>query len=313
MVRFKKLNAWQRFLLKAKTSEGYKNYKFLEALQPVAHPQIKGTEKAEVHFLHCGYSGDIIYSLPAAYALAEGRPIHLHLRINDPGAYNKKIRHPMGNVLLNEKTVSLLQPLLLYQPQIATCTVYDHQQPIDVDLTAYKQYPFNYQKGHISRWYLWAFGVGADLGKPWLQAPADDSVKDAIVIARSHRYRQPGIDYSFLRQYPRTVFIGMEEEYRDLQRQIPDMEYRRVNDFLEMASVINGSRFFIGNQSAPFAMAEGLKKRRLLEVFHLSPNVIVEGKEGYDFLYQPQFEKLVRQLYEKSPEAGKSGSPKADF
>jgi ADP-heptose:LPS heptosyltransferase len=81
---------------------------------------------------------------------------------------------------------------------------------------------------------------------------------------------------------------------------IPQLEYRGVSNFLEMASVIKGSMFFIGNQSFPFSIAEGLKKRRLLEVYHRSPNVIVEGAEGYDFVYQPQFEKIVSDLYARS-------------
>jgi hypothetical protein len=63
-----------------------------------------------------------------------------------------------------------------------------------------------------------------------------------------------------------------------------------------MATLINSCKLFIGNQSFPFSIAEGLKVNRLLEVYHLSPNVIVEGKGAQDFLYQPQFEKTVEQL-----------------
>jgi hypothetical protein len=296
-MKFKKLNKLQKIMLKAKSAEAYKNYKFMNALQPIAHPQVKISSPHEVHFMHSGNSGDIIYSIPAMYALAEGRKIHLHLKINEKGVYGK-MRHPLGSVMLNEKMVSMLQPLLLNQPLIETCEIYSGQH-VDVDLTAFRQYPFNYRMGHICRWYFWVFGVNGDLGKPWLQAKPDPSVNDAIVIARSQRYRMPGIDYRFLSSYPHKVFVGVEEEYDDMKKMIPDIEFRKVKDFLELASIIAGSKFFIGNQSFPFSIAEGLKVRRLLEVFHLSPNVIVEGADGYDFCYQPQFEKLAAYLYDK--------------
>ncbi|MEK7224455.1 MAG: hypothetical protein AAB221_02085, partial [Bacteroidota bacterium] len=60
--------------------------------------------------------------------------------------------------------------------------------------------------------------------------------------------------------------------------------------------VIAGCKFFIGNQSFPFALAEALKVKRALELCFECPNVIPEGENAYDFVYQPQFEKIVRQL-----------------
>lgn len=294
-MTFKKLNPIQKFLLKAKSAEAYKNYKFLSAIQGIEHPRVDLVTKKEVHFLHSGNSGDIIYSLPVMYALAQGRNIHLHLQINQKGMYGK-MRHPLGTVMLNEKMVAMLQPLLLHQAQVVSCDVYQHQ-PVDVDLTWFRRYPFNYRTSHISRWYFHTFGVSGNLGLPWLQAPKNPEFSNAIVLARSHRYRQPGIRYNFLSQYERCVFVGLEDEYMDMKAMIPALEYQPVRDFLELATIINSARFFIGNQSFPFSIAEGLKARRLLEVFHLSPNVIVEGENGYDFCYQPQFEKLVEQLY----------------
>ena len=75
------------------------------------------------------------------------------------------------------------------------------------------------------------------------------------------------------------------------------MKYKNVSNFLEFAGIIAGCKFFIGNQSFPFAVAEGLKVKRVLEVCFECPNVIPEGKDAYDFCYLPQFEKIVKQLY----------------
>ena len=67
-----------------------------------------------------------------------------------------------------------------------------------------------------------------------------------------------------------------------------------------MASIINGSKLFIGNQTFAFSLAEGLKVNRVLELYYAAPNVIVEGKGGHDFFYQPHFEKAVETLYNKA-------------
>ena len=297
-MEFRKLNKLQQILLKMKSSEAYKNYKFLSALQPVSTDCIRTdiSSKSDAYFRHSGNAGDIIYSLPAIITLAEGRNIHLYLNINQPRT--GKMYHPLGNVMLNEQMVAMLQPLLLQQPYIQSCEIY-RDQPIDFDMDIFRQYPFNYRMHSIARWYFLAFGINADLGKPWLQAPPDHRFKDSIVIARSHRYQAPGIDYSFLRRYPKTVFVGLQNEYEEIRNMIPTIEYHPVKDFLELAAVITGSRFFIGNQSFPFSLAEALKCKRLLEVYHISPNVNEERANGFDFCYQPQYEKLVAKLYER--------------
>jgi len=294
-MEFKKLNKIQSLLLKLRDREAYKDYKFLKGLQNVQHPFLQPSLGPDVYFKHSGNAGDLIYSLPAMFALGPGRNIHLCININQKNSIAIK-HHPLGNLMLNEKMFEMLHPLLASQLSIKSCEIYNNQ-PIDFDLDLFRQYPFNYKMGNISRWYFLVFGINADLGKPWLTAPPDASMHNAIVLARSLRYHAPGIRYDFLQQYPRTVFIGVEKEYEEMKKTVPNIEYKPVKDFLEMANVIAGSKFFIGNQSFPFSIAEGLKTKRLLEVYHQSPNVIVEGAQGYDFCYQPQFEKLVEHLY----------------
>jgi hypothetical protein len=300
-MEFKKLSKVQEVLLKMNNREAYINYKFLKKLQAVQHPSLPAEVPADVHFKHSGNAGDLIYALPVMHALAKGGNIHLHLHINQPVIY-PNMQHPLGNVMLNEKMLAGLQPLILAQPGIATCDAYSGG-PLHYDLDVFRTYPYNYKMGHIARWYFLVFATNYDLGKAWLQVKGDESYKDTIVIARSQRYRQPGISYRFLERYPKKVFVGIEQEYREMKEVIPGLEYRPVKDFYELASVIQGSRLFIGNQSFPFSIAEGLKTRRLLEMYFQSPNVIVEGPEGYDFCYQPQFEKLVKDLYEKSEQS----------
>ncbi len=293
-MHFEKLNEFQKILLRLRNHEGYRNFRFLDKLQSVTPPAFETPQRNDVHFKHSGNLGDIIYALPAIYTLSKGKKIHLHLHVNQKANYGK-MKHPLGNTMLSENMVSLLQPLLHAQQNFVTCDIYNSQS-IDFDLDKFREYPFNLRTGNLARWYFLTFGINADLGKPWLQASNDTSVKDAIVIARSSRYRSPGIDYSFLQKYSRTIFMGLQEEYEDMKKMIPSIEYRQVKNFADLASVIAGCKFFIGNQSFPFSIAEGLKVKRVLELYHRSPNVNVEGPNGYDFCYQPQFEKIVNDL-----------------
>lgn len=84
-----------------------------------------------------------------------------------------------------------------------------------------------------------------------------------------------------------------------MREQVPAMTFLESSDFHHLAALISGSRLFIGNQSFPFAIAEALKVNRLLEVYYNVPNVIVAGRNGYDFCFQKQFEHLVKTRYEK--------------
>ncbi|MES2648038.1 MAG: hypothetical protein V4717_14260 [Bacteroidota bacterium] len=278
--------------LKLKDPEAYKNKLFRENM-PV-HPQIDVGEKSEYHFKHSGNAGDIIYALPAIFQLSKNQPIHLHLQTNQPGKYGNA-GHPLGNVMMNKRMIEMLSPLLLAQPDISTCDEY-LEQHIDYDLDYVRKYPFQLNKGNIIHWYYWAFGVRADESKPWLNIKPDHLYNNAIVLARSKRYNAPGIQYSFLVKYERVVFIGVEEEYELMKKQIPELLFQPVKNFYEMAMIIAGSKLFIGNQSFPFAIAEAIKVKRILEVYFQSPNVAVSGNNGWEFCFQPQFEKIVEKL-----------------
>lgn len=268
---------------------------FVEKTKEVVHPSMDHRFKPLTTFLHSGNSGDIIYSLPVAFALAKKGKVIFYLQIDQKAAYIGF--HPLGNVMLNRKMAEMLIPLLNYQPDIESCSIYEGEE-VDYDLDLFRRYTLHLDRGSISRWYFHVFGIGGTLYKPWLIAPKDESLKDTIVIARSHRYRSPVIDYSFLKQYDKLLFIGVQEEYEDMKTMIPNLEWKKMNDFLEMATVINSCRLFIGNQSFPFSIAEGLKVNRLLEVYFITPNVIPEGPGANDFVYQPQFEASVKRLYE---------------
>lgn len=292
----KKLRSW-----KTEFDVRQKEKRFLAGI--AAAPDLLSHEPViegdEVNFSHSGHTGDVIYSMPAMYALAKGRKINLYLRLHQPVTdFTKNMSHPNGKVMLNEKSVELFTPLMKLQRDINVFKALENET-VHYDLSIFKAFPFDYRMATITRYFFLTYGIGSDVSKPWLSVPPDPAFSDRIVIARSSRYHSPGISYSFLSKYDNLHFVGLRDEYESMKAEIPGLIYQPAKDFLELAGFIAGSRLFIGNQSFPFALAEALKVKRLLEVFYQSPNVMAEGPGGYMFCYQPQFEKLVHDLLEK--------------
>lgn len=288
------MNPIQKVLLKWRDPVAYRHYKFSRGLEGIAAPELRPQPRNGVlHVKHSGNIGDIVYAIPCMLALAGDARIHLHLQVGQPAFYGK-MHHPLGNVMLNEKVVKLLQPLLLQQDYIAGCDVWNGER-MDADLDLVRRYPLLLDRGNIARWYFQVFAVNYDLNRAWLQVKPDASLRDTILVARSHRYHTPGIDYSFLNDYPKVGFVGLPDEYALMKKVLPRLAYLPSADFLDLAGKVAGCGLFIGNQSFPFALAEALKVRRLLEVYFRTPNVTVYGGEGYDFCFQPQFEQLVRE------------------
>jgi hypothetical protein len=293
-MTFKKMNIIEKTWLKLSNRERYIEYKILLGIQQVPDFNIAIDDGEQVHFKHSGNVGDIIYSLPTIFSLAKKNKICLHLHLNQKGIYGKNF-HPLGNVMLNESMYNNIKPLLEYQPNFKTCDIYTNQT-IHYNLDLFRKYPIDTKRGNIARYYFQAFAVSPDLCCPWLQANANTQFNDSIVIARSNRYRMPGISYAFLKKYNNLFFVGLEKEYNEMRTELPNIQYLPVKNFLDLANIIAGCKFFIGNQSFPFALAEALKVPRLLEVYQPCPNVIVAGSNGYDFSFQPQFEHIVQQL-----------------
>ena len=58
----------------------------------------------------------------------------------------------------------------------------------------------------------------------------------------------------------------------------------------------------------PYALAEGLKVTRILEVSTVTPNCTPIGARGYDVYFQRQFEHIIERLSRETPAAGPGGT-----
>jgi len=245
-------------------------------------------------FKHSGKAGDIIYALPTIRALGNGANADLLVALDVPVGETGP-ESAAGGIMVDRRMFDMLTPLLAEQPYIRSIAPYSGER-VDIDLDVFRDSPLPLDRLGISRWYFYFFGITADLSKPWLRVNPDRSFGDTVLLSRSARYRNHSLDFRFLQRQPRLVFVGLEEEFRDMQRQIPRLEWAPVRDFLQMARMIAGCRLFIGNQSFPFSLAEALKVPRILESDLETPNVVPTGADAYDVLFQRQFEHIVERL-----------------
>ncbi len=248
-----------------------------------------------ISFLHYGHLGDIINSLPVLQELSKSKDCNLYLQIN------KKIPdhvvskdHPFGEVYLSETSCLKMLPLLKSQKYLNKVEIFDGQN-IDIDLNFFRDLPINFNIDSV-RWYFHLTGIFPDLSKNYITVESNKKFNNFIVIMRSLRRQNKFINYSFLKSYKNILFVGLKNEYDDLKNQITNLEYYDSKDFLELASIIKNAKFFIGNLSFGYALAEAIKIPRLLESGPNFPLVYPNGPNAYDFYFQDHFEELVKKL-----------------
>jgi hypothetical protein len=113
-------------------------------------------------------------------------------------------------------------------------------------------------------------GIGQSItGKNrWLfNIDADPRGVDRVVVNRTGRYRNSYFPWREIVNFygDRLLFVGVPHEYRDFCGEWGAIEYAKTANMLEVAQVITASHLFIGNQSSPNAVAEGLKHPTIQE------------------------------------------------
>jgi len=253
-----------------------------------------------VTFKHSGNAGDIIYALPAMKALSQGHPAKLFLRTDVPVNGWSETEHPLGKFGLTAEMAGKLKPLLAHQAWLSAVEIHAGEA-VDYDLDAFREVPnIKGDRGDIMRWYSWLFAVGGDLSQPWLEVRPPPLASPRIVLARSARYRNPMIGYAFLRVMGEIDFVGTRSEFDEMREILPQLKHVECSDFLNLARIIKAARFFIGNQSFPYSIAEGLRVPRILEVCPQCPNVVPRGENAGEAFFQPCFEKLAGRFWQQT-------------
>jgi hypothetical protein len=200
-------------------------------------------------FRHSGKMGDIIYALPTIRALGGGT---LYL-------------HPGGGEGLSVQAAEAMLPLLRVQPYLEGASLWSGE-PFDVDLDVWRRFYSPFER-NLAESHLMAFDLPfEEASLQWLTIDRPAQPSGSVVFNRTGiRLGVPGFWETCYERFGReAVFVGHPNEHRAFCEQVGQIEFLPTGDLLDVAHAIAGSLLFVGNQSCPYAVAEGLKHPSIL-------------------------------------------------
>jgi hypothetical protein len=223
-------------------------------------------------FSHSGDTGDLIYALASIKTIGGGC-----LRLVKIKGSKSTVREPFS-----PGKVELLRPFLEAQPYIHGVEygeIYDGS----INLDGFRKYLRN----RLSLCDAVADNLKVPhhpRNEPWLYC-IDPNPVAPVVISRSPRYHSHDIIWGFVKKkYNDIIFVGLPEEHEAWQKQFGEVRYQPTLNWWELCRVIAGAQLFIGNQSAPMALALGLCVPKIVqEVYPQDPNCHFERPGVYYF------------------------------
>jgi hypothetical protein len=221
-------------------------------------------------FKHSGGYGDMILGLPTVIAVGGGI-FYLH----------------------NAQT-GAMQRLFELQPYIKQVISLPMQEWKDLEVTHNLDLFRTTRKPLVAHSHLAAFNVEFDLSQQWLFNVVPKTIAK-VIIHDTCGQRYPGctVNWNVLRGYEKDcIFIGFDSDYAMFREEKHiDILHYKTEDFYEVAQVIAGANLFIGNQSAPYTIAEGLKKNLVIDL-HVDCPQYPFGKNGYVGASKEEFIRL---------------------
>lgn len=200
-------------------------------------------------FLHSGDLGDIVAAMPAMRDLGGGT-VYL-------------VSTPSITKHMTPERFSAIKPLLKAQEYIEDVKMWNHE-PITHNFANFRShYRRNLNLSQIQAMYIGTNTEGSL--RPWIHAVPKPNGR--VVIHRSPRHQNDLFPWRGLIRHfgKRLLYCGVRFEYEEFARGNGDVEFYETRDLLELAEMIAGSELFVGNQSSPYWIAEGLKHRCILE------------------------------------------------
>lgn len=255
-----------------------------------------------IRYKHSAPGGDLIATLPGIRQIYrdKGKKAVIYQRLDMVGQDHAYQNEQGEHVCMNRGAFNMMRPLLLRQEYIQDYIVYEGQD-IDVDLDKIRLEVFTNQPlGSINRWPFYVYpDMACDLSESWIaKHSVFNHYKDFVILNFTPRYRNHLINYFFLKKHEKQLaFVGLPHEYESFcDTWGLNITNLLVGHFDDLAAVINDCKFFMGNASMCFQIAEGLKVPRILETFKLMPNVIPIGKNAYDGYHQGAIEYYFSKL-----------------
>jgi hypothetical protein len=288
------------------------NHPLFQNELPASTPSDNGCPRVK-HFANPGDAIAVLGALKKYYDVTERKVIFCQ-QVNQlaqyyPGAVHPTVNEAGQNVCVNNAIFDMLAPLIASQHYIHSVERYEGQR-VDMDFDVIRGKTFvNLPHGMIQAWVVFAFpDLAFDISKPWVSLPDDyhpvqEQTRGKVIINFTERYRNSMMDYFYLKGFaPDLVFAGTEREHflfcNQWQLTIPRLE---IKDFLEYAYAIKASKFFLGNQSFGWNLAEAMKHPRVLELCQYAANCQpMIGEDSYGYYHQIANEYYFRTLYNKT-------------
>lgn len=252
-----------------------------------------------ISFKFSGFSGDVIYYMAGIKRVCEDlqAKADIFIWLNREGRLYDGAYHPYEGKMINEYAFEMMKPLLMWQSYVNSVQPFTGQE-IAVDMDKIREAQLDMPYGNLAHWLGMRFAdMQSDLSKPWLMSPTSTmgefdtilQLRQSILVNRTARYTNQFVSYYFLEQYKdHLIFAGLEKEYWEFRNQwgLDGLQLLKVKDFLELAYMIKNCKFFIGNQSMCFGIAEALKVPRILEMCPYAPNIHPVGANAHYFKFQ---------------------------
>lgn len=265
----------------------------------------KNIKSGFLRFLFATNIGDLCYAMPSMRSICRkyNKKAIIYLRLNVKATYYEGAKHPNGDVMLTRKSYEMMRPLLMAQDWVEAVEVFCGDK-YDIDMDVIRRESIGLPNGHIARWYFLSYpDMCCDLTEKWVQYTPNpeivELVKKSIIVNFTERYRNNYVDYQFMNFVHKDIpilFAGTGGEFETFQKLVPRTQYLKVDDFDELACAIDNCKFFMGNQSFCYALAEGLKKDRIMEYCTWAQNCFPYGDNGYEFVKQNALEYYYTQL-----------------
>lgn len=242
-------------------------------------------------FYHSGDLGDIIYSLPFMKAMGGG------MLILSADYKDMEIRSPM-----TLEKANAIHQLLLDQDYIFDIQAVTHKpNDIDIDLNDFRKKFIDWGNGKLSHeeenkirrtklTHMYRDALCKDLSdsfdeSPWLSFDEKIEIKGKpIIINKTERYPRNQFPWKdIVKEFGNKIlFVGIQHEYNNFIKKYGHVDYYHTCSFIKLAHIINGAKLFIGNQSFPYSIAEGLKKNTVQETNNTEvPNCMFVRDNSY--------------------------------
>jgi hypothetical protein len=233
-------------------------------------------------FRHAGDLGDIIYAMPIMRAICN----------DEPGVLLIEAANYTRQMLTPDKWCGLHE-LMLRQSYVADVRPYRSGEPCTINFNDFRaRLGPSLRMGigkdkHLTHWMCDAHGIPTTcMNEAWLKL--DDPIKECrVVFSRAGAGREPHQVYQnpqfpwhyvWEKYHKDAVFVGTDHEHEMFSATCGKVPHYKTKTLLEAARVIAGAELFVGNQTATHAIAEGLKKKIVLEVWPQGPNCLVFDK-----------------------------------